>query len=859
MTPSDIWERRVAALEGASAWSAAALLGCWILVRNLIEGVLERPHQLGFDWREDLSAPMVFLHFPLYYGALFAGIVLLLHAITRRPAGRIARAVSLGYGLILLAPLIDAAVSRGRGYDLKYLLGFGSFLWRFWSPASLAEVSPGQRVEIARACMAGAAYVFATGSPRRRRAARVALAAAAGAGIYLLAAALGAWPSWFARITVPRAGTAEAAYLHVFRLGGLVPNESRRLAIVLALPLLAMAPVLFRLADPRRFGPVVKRIPMLRLLYYTGLVPAGAWIACAVYRNALPAAFSNPADVAAVVVLWSGMVCAFLAALLWNDLHDRDTDRINAPGRPVVHGDLSPEAAGRAAAACAAGAVFLALCVSYPAFLLMLGCLFLAWAYSAPPLRLKRFPLLATATLAALSWIAAVSGFSLCAQEAAPLLFPRALGASLFLGVALGFGVKDLKDVPGDRASGTVTLGTLLPDAWARRVLAALVVLGYCSAPVLLRMGWGFLIVTLLFAAASAAATLRMRRPDQALLAMFALYAVVVLLFLSRNPERLRDGVPVDLRPHATLLGIEDEVRGIRIAEEGWAGGALPSDSPEAARLRRTELLGRIDAILGAPPAVPSDRERLTWAHAQIASPAEAGTEEAELLGISPFRAAYHDAAFRTAVARGDPDGAVEACSRAIRAGVRPGDFYRNRAAVALAAGRHGAEVRRDLASAALFGGDRAGIGVLSGDDLVKSDRPAEAAEVYRRAAQADPASPEPWAGLGAALSAQKDAAGAVAAFERARALNPKDAWILNNLGVALREAGRLAEARARFEEAHGIAPDLFEPVFNLGQTCERLGEPDAALEWYGRARQMRPGFPPVEEAWTRVARNWAR
>ena len=47
--------------------------------------------------------------------------------------------------------------------------------------------------------------------------------------------------------------------------------------------------------------------------------------------------------------------------------------------------------------------------------------------------------------------------------------------------------------------------------------------------------------------------------------------------------------------------------------------------------------------------------------------------------------------------------------------------------------------------------------------------------------------------------------------------------------------------------------PEFFEPLFNLGLTCEKLGDPAQARRWYAEARRKRPGFPPLEEAWGRI------
>src|SRR3954471_2690461 len=82
-----------------------------------------------------------------------------------------------------------------------------------------------------------------------------------------------------------------------------------------------------------------------------------------------------------------------------NQLEDVEIDRINKPFLPVAAGDLSP-AAGRRIVVVSA-AVPLLLAVTQGAAEAAAGALGLAigTAYSVPPLRLKRFPALASLSI----------------------------------------------------------------------------------------------------------------------------------------------------------------------------------------------------------------------------------------------------------------------------------------------------------------------------------------------------------------------------------------------------------------------------------------------------------------------------
>jgi 4-hydroxybenzoate polyprenyltransferase len=878
---------------GSGGWRWLALLAVWILARNLLEGILEQPHVLGFDWRFEISAPMVFLHFPLFYLGIFLGAALWLHIVTRRPLSAVAGVVACGFGLLLAAPVVDAIATGGRGWDLGYLSGFGPAVARFWDPtAALAEVSPGQRVEIALACVLAALYAGAAGTGRAGRARAWACGGLAAAGLFLWAAFLGAWPAWFARLGAGAAGGIGGqgvAYAEVFRGFGLVPDESRRYAAALALPVLPLVLVFCGRLDPPRWRGFLATLSWPRLAHYTGLVPAGAFLGWWLYKSHLPGAFHNPTDWAALALLWAAMVAAYGAALLWNDVHDRAGDSLDDPRRPLVTGLLDARRAQAFAWGCAALAAWLALIAGYHPFLLVLACLVLAHLYSAPPVRLKRWPLAATLTLGLLSLLSMWTGFSLFAQEMTPVVFPRRIAALVLLGVTLGFTAKDLKDARGDAATGVHTIATWLGDARARRVAAALVLAAYLFAPLLLPLGLGYWVVAALFGAASAVATLQLRRPDDLLLVGFLVFAAATGLFLAAVPPAQVSTSPLAAdraARHGILRWVEEAVRLQRRAREGLLPAGVIVPDPAALDRGIVDCAGGRDASLEPRLDCAGGRDallepRLLWARAQLAGGPAAGEALQRLAGIEPLNAAWWEQGVVEAEASVGPLEALAVCTAALARGVRPGDFLRHRAAAALAAararegedgaaagGRDGgagsgspggraavllAEARRDLAGAFVFGQELPALWVLAGDLALRQSGPQVAAERYRRAIDLDARRAEAWAGLGEALFTATDLEAAVAAFERAAALSPSDPWLLNNLGVALREARRYEQAAEVLQRAALLGPQLFEPVYNLGLTCEARGDLAGASLWLARARSLRPGFGPVEEALRRI------
>ncbi len=885
------------------------LLWSWIFARNLLESLLAPPRVLGFDWRGEISFGMVFLHFPLFYFVLFLGLVLLLHLLLRRPIERVASAVAIGFGVILVPPIVDGLLYPGRGVDLGYMMGFGGVLWEFWHPtATLAAVSAGQRIEIVlamlmvlgyglvagragRECAAGPAAARAA-TRRRSAAVGLALGLLAAVGLFLWSAFLGAWPSLLAKMTCgAQSGGYAERYLELVRGPGLIANESRRHALLFVPWALVGWLLLLQRWRPRHWSWAIRRLRWSRLIHYTGMVPGGFLLGWVIYSRHMSTPQLGPTDGLAAASAWLAMVGAYLAAWAWNAHYDREGDRLNAAGTKATEanrcaaqedgpGEVECDLEKIAWAAAAAAAV-VALMVSYQVFLLVGACLILAWAYSVPPLRLKRWPLISSGTLALLSVLSLATGFALFAQEMTLHVIPSRVVLMLGVGITLGFTAKDLKDVRGDRATGVVTIATLLPARVARLVTAILVAIGYAAAVFFGKLGVVHGCAAAVAATLSVVLMVRLKRPDTALLVIFMLFAAFSLLLIAREPESVMpEGAESLAAAHAVLRENEDVLRRWRLLREGaWPASPAPDWPSAVAALGR--IRGSVAAAAGrsAAESVADGHaaggrcaggrgagcqadwgERLAWNRALAAGYGTAAAEEAwDLISYRPLDARHHSAVLQAAIRTGEIDRGIAICDRTLEKGIRPGDFARHRAALMMSRGsaltaRQWDLIARDLAAAHAWGQEPTQVWLLSGDYHRMLGRDRDAREAYDRALLRDPTLADAYAGLGEVSYAAGDLDGAVEQFLHAYARAPEDPWILNNLGVVLRDRGDLETAREMFTRAHALDPSLFEPLYNLGDLAERRGRREEARGWYQQAATLRPVFGPVLEALRRVA-----
>lgn len=190
---------------------------------------------------------------------------------------------------------------------------------------------------------------------------------------------------------------------------------------------------------------------------------------------------------AAFALLPSLLINVYIVGL--NQLYDIELDRINKPTLPLAAGDMTPAVGTAVVLACLLGG--LALGWAHPRYCTdalratLIGSAALGTAYSLPPMRLKRFPLLAGLLIMAVrgalvNWgffwhgAAAAASFPLAAAPhemlAAPLLrlqrwrcvAPVAFFTLFGTVIAL---VKDVPDVRGDEINGIRSFSVRLGQA----------------------------------------------------------------------------------------------------------------------------------------------------------------------------------------------------------------------------------------------------------------------------------------------------------------------------------------------------------------------------------------------------------
>ncbi|MCK4548330.1 MAG: UbiA family prenyltransferase [Candidatus Eisenbacteria sp.] len=796
---------------------AATFIGL-VIARNLIEGALGPDRILGFTYFASPSALMVLDHFLFFYVSLFLGFSILLSVLIRERIGRVMKVMTPAWALILIPPVLDFILTAGSGVRITYVLDLSPVILRFFDPmVALDRVSYGQRVEILLACILACGYV-------RIRTRSWTRAVGSFIGVYILIAIHGVLPSLYAKsawFVTEGAGTgAAAAYDAAFKSGGIVQEESRKLALLFLFASILLGWIALRMHTPKKTDAVCANVRPLRSMHYTGMTVFGVALGWAVFAPA-GIEFSGGGDLLGVLGVCVATFFALQASIGLNDLFDEQADRIAGAHRPLVTGILERKDAILQAVSFSAIALLLALNVKYSTFLLMALVLAVSVFYSAPPLRLKRIPILATVTLGLLSLLAALIGFSAFAEERSVALFPPRLGWLLVLSFGLAFTAKDLKDIDGDRATGTLTLPILLGPRAGKAAVAVLLALGYLLIPLLLP--YRVLIVpSILLGLASAALVYLWKRPgvDNVLLAVYLAFALVVATVVGRDVD--------------ALLAGENPLLGAKVAQIQGRNAEARSRWDQAADryLHAARMLTDDPALLEHTGVSLFNSNRMEKAAAMLEMATESNPSSPvarEYLAISEMKLGHTDVA-------------AMLMTTAVRSGMRPGIFLSHLGDLYLTAGDP-ASARSTLAHALHVGHGDVPTRIRYADALAALGLVDESRHQYERVVERDPSSAEALDALGRFYHSAGRPDMALPRLQRAVSLAPAEATFWNNLSVVYRDLKRYGETLDALDRATRLDPALVDAYYNRGRVYDTLGRHDEARRQYLLALEIDPSF----------------
>ena len=177
---------------------------------------------------------------------------------------------------------------------------------------------------------------------------------------------------------------------------------------------------------------------------------------------AIAASVGRASDAADLVLTLLAGACVNVFIVGINQLEDVEIDRLNKPWLPIAAGELSLDGARRIVVVAAVAPLAMAVTQGARELIAVTVALAIGWAYSCPPLRVKRYPALAAGSITFVRSLVVNLGVWV---HVAGTPIEAGVWALLAVTVPFSFAIAVLKDVPdieGDRRYGIATFSVRL-------------------------------------------------------------------------------------------------------------------------------------------------------------------------------------------------------------------------------------------------------------------------------------------------------------------------------------------------------------------------------------------------------------
>jgi homogentisate phytyltransferase / homogentisate geranylgeranyltransferase len=232
--------------------------------------------------------------------------------------------------------------------------------------------------------------------------------------------------------------------------------------------------------------------------------------------------------------LYPGLLAVICGLILWqiavsiNQITDISEDSISKRDNPVVSAAISRNDMMYVALGYCGLALLFAALIGYIAILLTAASLCLSILYSAPPIRLKRYPFVASSTIAVFALIV----FSLGFYSGTPTVqFPTSVALVILVCYNLAINTKDLKDYEGDKNSGVLTLPVLLGQRRGRITIGALDFIAYVAVPFILQVPL-LIVPALVFGGLTFYLIRREKTPEKLFFLLLLMFLATVMVAL---------------------------------------------------------------------------------------------------------------------------------------------------------------------------------------------------------------------------------------------------------------------------------------------------------------------------------------
>lgn len=475
----------------------------------------------------------ILMHFIIFFITAAILTIVIVSATTRIPALPMTRSVIFVLPIMWLAPLIDLV---GGGARMSYAFPATQHtllkeFFTYFGSFSGSGVTLGLCIELGLIILMLGVYVYV--KTKRLSKALIGVIAA-----YTVIFFTGSLPSLIALLLPNGTGMFVAlqtslisrSFIHLSETYSTYRTMEMLFAIVMAQALYVVlcisGVVWLYLARKNVAVAILKNINLNRTVHFFVVAVLGGLIALSEGSRINWTIL----DLTTIAVVVFTITFAGIFAIITNDLVDKPIDAISNKKRPLVTGALTPEIIKDVALVCGlmslAGALILGL-YALSSILIFSAAYYI---YSAPPLRLKRIPILSSMFIGIATLAIMLLGFFVVSTNQEFSAFPASIALLVVLFMAAAANVRDLKDIEGDAAVGICTLPTLLGEHHSRMVIGAMMFIAYALVPLFIPIH--ILWIPSLIAGVVSLFLLIQGKGERPIFSLYFIYLVTIVILL---------------------------------------------------------------------------------------------------------------------------------------------------------------------------------------------------------------------------------------------------------------------------------------------------------------------------------------
>lgn len=491
-----------------------------------------------------------FFHYPIGFSLVIMGSFIIATIATGEEISKVAKFIILCSFGLLVPPIVDLVINQGA--QIPYIFNSGSYAYLLKSFITFfggGAIGLGIKIETVAAMSGLGFYIY-------EKTKKIGRALAGAFLLYLMIFLFLASPTLifgiyntftreYQSVTLENTtdfyyhkevtGAATAGRTFVLENQSIYPAWANQYSITLSIAFLLIHAILLFvcifLYSRKKFRAVVKNLRYLRIAHNSILILLGVFLGLAVFpRNTMASLF----DLLSYISLFGAFLFAWLFAVWENDEADVQIDKLSNSGRPLAQTEtiLSPEEWQNLKYVFLVYALLFAFLAGFYVFVFILLFTFLYHIYSAPPLRLKRFPGISSLLVAANSLILVWLGFFMTAGTENLSAFPAKYTLGILGIFFLVENAKNLKDIEGDRQDGIKTLPVIFGEKWGKFITGGFLFLGSLLVPITFYFDLYTFLASVFFGLIFFLLAIRKNYKEKYLFFAYFIYVVVFFILL---------------------------------------------------------------------------------------------------------------------------------------------------------------------------------------------------------------------------------------------------------------------------------------------------------------------------------------